>query len=445
MTGPSGYLWAIRFRPLMLRRSPRLDPSLVCLLAAFLAPEARAQAAPLVLDPGTAAVFQRLAPAVLRLEVQESQSKAKVSVGSGFYATPNGRIVTNYHVVSRLVHEPARHVVRTTIDGELRDLTLLAIDAVNDLAILGGGSLTPQAVLAPAPLSLAKGTRVLALGHPRDLGLSVVEGTHNGAVQHAAVPRLHYTGPINPGMSGGPAVTEAGELVGVNVATFGEEVAFLVPSDPVAALLERAPGAPPPAQQLRADIANQLGELAKARLTALFASDGPTAVLDGFRVPTGSDTTFRCWGDTERPADKRYEVLRHSCDTDGTTLISETLRAGLARFEHAVVRGALSPLRLLTALEEVYNNQTPFDGTAREVTSFRCRDANVRATKLAWRTRLCVRRFRHMPDTYEAMLRAVAPGPGRSGMITSLLLSGVPFELIDSLAPRYLAAIEVAQ
>src|SRR5687767_905445 len=89
---------------LMPRRSPRSGAALACVLCTTLAPHGSAQAAPLVLDPGTAAVFQRLAPAVLRLEVQESQSKAKVSVGSGFYAASDGRIVTNFHVVSRLVH-----------------------------------------------------------------------------------------------------------------------------------------------------------------------------------------------------------------------------------------------------------------------------------------------------------------------------------------------------
>jgi hypothetical protein len=433
-------LWVCFLEFMVPRRRSAVLASALALSAAA---RGWAQAAPLALDPGTAALFERLAPAVLRLEVQESQSHAKVSIGSGFYAAPDGRIVTNYHVVSRLVHEPARHVIRATIEGEVRDLTLLAIDAVNDLAILGGGATSPPAVLAPGSSLPPQGTRVLALGHPRDLGLSVVEGTHNGAVQHAPVARLHYTGPINPGMSGGPAVTADGMLVGVNVATYGEEVAFLVPAGSVAALLARAPPVPPSAEGLRGDIARQLAELAHASLAGLFERGGPTAVMADFLVPTGTDSTFRCWGDTDRPREKRYEVLRHSCSMEATTVISETLRAGLAHFEHSVVRGRLTRLRLLSALEEVYANQTPFDGTEREVTSFRCHDANVRTDALTWRTRVCARRFRHMPDTWEAMLRAVAPGPTGAGVVTSLILSGVSFDLIDALAPRYLAAFQV--
>ena len=147
------------------------------------------EAAPLVLDPGTAAVFAttRAGGAPPRGAGKPVQGQGQRRIGLLRHAEWSNRhtITTSS---SRLVHEPARHVVRTTIDGELRDLTLLAIDAVNDLAILGGGSLTPQAVLAPAPLSSRQGDLVPALGHPRDLGLSVVEGTHNGAVQHAAVP-----------------------------------------------------------------------------------------------------------------------------------------------------------------------------------------------------------------------------------------------------------------
>ena len=45
------------------------------------------------------------------------------------------------------------------------------------------------------------------MGNPLDLGFTIVEGTYNGFVEKSYNPRMHFTGAINPGMSGGPAVT----------------------------------------------------------------------------------------------------------------------------------------------------------------------------------------------------------------------------------------------
>jgi len=38
---------------------------------------------------------------------------------------------------------------------------------------------------------------------------------------HALTPRIHLTGALNPGMSGGPTIDATGRVVGVNVATAG--------------------------------------------------------------------------------------------------------------------------------------------------------------------------------------------------------------------------------
>lgn len=418
--------------------------ALTVLLAPIAAPLAAQESAPAIPPPpptgATAVLFGRLVPALLRLEVLESRSKAKVSVGSGFYAAADGRVITNFHVISRLVHEPSRHTVRAVIGGTPRELRVLAIDVVHDLAVLQTNE-TPSVFIAPEARLVSKGTRVLALGHPLDLGPSVVEGTHNGYVEHSPVPLLHYTGPINPGMSGGPAVTEDGKLVGVNVATAGDEVGFLVPAEMAYALLARAPAAPPSSASLRRDLAAQLGAATTAALGHLFGKDVPTVVLDGFRVPTQADSIFRCWGDTDRYTKKRYEVARHGCSTDANVFLSNTLSASFANYNHSVLRADdLNPIAARTAMEEVYNDKMGFDGTTREVTPFSCTTRNVRANQLTWRAEVCVRRYRHLPNIYEAVLHAATLGSGKRGVVTTFVLSGVPFALIKSLVPRYLGA-----
>ena len=80
--------------------------------------------------------FRRLAPAVVRIEVRETGAVALSSVGSGFFAAPSGRIITNYHVISRLVNEPERHRGRATWGSDTVDIQVLAVDVVHDLAVL---------------------------------------------------------------------------------------------------------------------------------------------------------------------------------------------------------------------------------------------------------------------------------------------------------------------
>ena len=83
-----------------------------------------------------AQAFSRLRPAIVRLEVQETGADALSAVGSGFFAAPDGRIVTNYHVISRLVNDPERHRARATTATDTVEVKVLAVDVVHDLAVL---------------------------------------------------------------------------------------------------------------------------------------------------------------------------------------------------------------------------------------------------------------------------------------------------------------------
>src|SRR5260370_17484180 len=97
------------------------------------------------------------------------------------------------------------------------------------------------------------------MGNPLDLGFTIIEGTYNGLVERSYNDRVHFSGALNPGMSGGPTVNGEGLVVGINVATRrgGQLVSFLVPARFAAALLQSA-REHEPAPDLRAEIARQL-------------------------------------------------------------------------------------------------------------------------------------------------------------------------------------------
>ncbi len=135
-------------------------------------------------------------------------------------------------------------------DGTRGPLVLQAIDVVNDLAVVrldkpseSFFDFEPRALAGKLP----KGERLFAMGNPLDLGFGIVEGTYNGLVDYSYNERLHFSGALNPGMSGGPTVTVDGRIAGINVAKQmrGELVSFLVPARDAAALVEKARHTPP--------------------------------------------------------------------------------------------------------------------------------------------------------------------------------------------------------
>src|SRR5512147_717524 len=189
--------------------------------------------------PGTTPeIFKQFSEYVVKIEVVETGSAAKASTGTGFVADPSGRLVTNYHVISKLVHSPERYRIDVIdVAGGTTVATVLGVDVVYDLAVLRTAR-RPKGHLVFESKPVEQGTRLYSLGHPHDLGLSIVEGTHNGLLKHTLYPKVHFTGSLNPGMSGGPTLTQAGKVVGVNVATEGNQISFLVPAERAIALLE---------------------------------------------------------------------------------------------------------------------------------------------------------------------------------------------------------------
>src|SRR5262245_51716790 len=58
---------------------------------------------------GASAIFNRYAPYATRIQVVERTSGAKSTIGSGFFTTAAGHVVTNYHVISSLINRPERY------------------------------------------------------------------------------------------------------------------------------------------------------------------------------------------------------------------------------------------------------------------------------------------------------------------------------------------------
>ena len=393
----------------------------------------------------TPQVFKQYSAHVVKVEVVETGSAAKATTGTGFYATAGGDIVTNYHVVSKLIHSPARYRIELTDTlGKVSPATVIAVDVIYDLAVLRSAA-QHEGFLAVDDGPLQQGARLYSFGHPKDLGLTIVEGTYNGLLKHTLYPKIHFTGSLNPGMSGGPTLTAAGKVIGINVATEGEQISYLVPAARVVGLLAKAAGgATPSAEKFLPEVGKQIHSYQARYLTNLFSANTPRVVLGPYDLPTKPTEFFRCWADAVRRKELPYTVVNHLCSTDDYVFITGQQSSGIVHFYHQLLATEeLNPSRFFTLYSTHFQagNEAQF-GSEEEVTSFRCNSQNVKTAAGKLKAVLCARRYVKLPGLHDAVLKVAPLGGNNVGLVSALSLSGASFENIQALSRRYMESIQ---
>jgi serine protease Do len=376
---------------------------------------------------------------IVQVRLIDQAGNAKNALGSGFVIADGGRIISNYHVVSGLVNHPGRFRAEYLAqNGEIGKLALLDIDVVHDLALLRADG------FAPAPFSLraeapAMGVRLYSLGNPLDLGLTIVEGTYNGLLKKSLYERIHFTGSINPGMSGGPTLDADGNVVGVNVATAGNQVSFLVPAKYVAQLLAHGGNEPMDAEKFGATVARQLLANQDRYIGSLLGSAFATSELDGYRVPGQIADYVNCWGHTDREPRRLYRSVSYSCSTDENIFLSEELNSGAIQFSHRLwSTDDLGAVHFFHLLQNAGNGDAPsFGGSEETMGNFQCQSGFVEHAGLASKVIYCLRRYRQFDGLYDVYQQILTLRDNHQLLQSSLMLSGVSAANAAAFAQRY--------
>ena len=164
-----------------------------------------------------------------------NRSYANNSIGSGVVFSEDGYIVTNTHIIS------GNRLIKVKLySGEEFDANLIGADVNADIAVL---KINANSELKPINVSnsddLKIGDKVLAIGNPYGIGISVSSGIISATGRDYGNPYLELIqtdAAINPGNSGGALINENGNLIGINTKIFSrtgayQGLGFAIPSN----------------------------------------------------------------------------------------------------------------------------------------------------------------------------------------------------------------------
>ena len=143
------------------------------------------------------------------------------SSGTGFYVSNTGHIISNHHVVEGC------NSVKLTFKGKEVSANVLAVDKMNDLAILKA-DITPSKVYSVATEDASLLEDIIIAGYPLGKKVSAAIKTSKGSITALAGYGDNYSefqtdAALNQGNSGGPIMNQKGNVVGVAVANYGKQ------------------------------------------------------------------------------------------------------------------------------------------------------------------------------------------------------------------------------
>lgn len=370
---------------------------------------------------------------IFQIRVISNDAGSKSSIGSGFQVSSDGLLITNYHVVSAYVTSPdIYHLEYSNQDGTTGTVELLDFDVISDLAVLRLAN-PASTFFKLADTTPIKGEVTYALGNPGDWGVILVQGPTNGYVEHQYEKRVLFSGSLNPGMSGGPSLNRYGEVAGVNVATAGSQLSFLVPVEKVKRLLMRNKQLD--AAQYHSEIAAQIKTWQAPRIQELLDSHWTDEEFMQRRLFNELRNDFKCWGDTnETNIDRVVEWVAKWCEAGDRVYINSDLDTGQIEYMFKHRKSVeLNDMQFAKSntLQMSADNYSDYDNS----TQYKCQTDFVASNKNHGddysRIVTCIRAYKKLPGLYDSLLLVVNQQAGES-FSAHLSLAGLEKHQIQS-------------
>lgn len=392
----------------------------------------------------TSNIYTSVEKSVYQIRVLNKETGKKSSIGSGFVVAKNNILATNYHVVSEYINDPEVFSLEfLSTYGTTGPLELVDFDIVHDLAVVKA----KQSMGEPLKISYLpkKGASLYSLGNPLDLGLTIVKGTNNGILTKDEDGNILFSGSLNPGMSGGPTLDENGNIIGINVATSGNDISFLVPAEYLKVVLDRLEkNSFKPIDDRFAHSAGQLLANSQKILNKMLKNQWSDIGIGEFSVPAELDKSIRCWDASHTPKkDDLFRTFFTRCSNEDNIFISNRLNVGSINYEYMWLdTKKLSPTRFYRRYQKVNNSIIGGRAGKRDVTNFSCYTDFTKVGGRDFKTSICRRDYLKFNKLSDMLFTTAMVGNKDKGFIFNIDFTGADPQAALKLFTRMLETIK---
>ncbi len=179
-------------------------------------------------------IYNKTRDAIVEIVAYDKAGRS-MAIGSGFFISEDGYIVTNYHVI-RGAYSLA--VIKYSSAGAITSVKVSAYDANQDVAILKIET-SGEKYLEFSTEAVKTGDTVYAIGSTLGLTDTFTMGIISNPNRYITGKHcLQFTAPISGGNSGGPLLNSEGKVIGVVTLTTvsGQNINFAIKASTVEAL-----------------------------------------------------------------------------------------------------------------------------------------------------------------------------------------------------------------
>lgn len=387
-------------------------------------------------------LFREYSNRIFQVRVIEKISGKKTSIGSAFLVSSDGLIATNFHVIADVVHESKLYNLELVNSEDIvKPVSIENFDIIHDLAILKDSTIN----IDPFKLGnseLDNGTELFSLGNPRDLGSSIVSGTYNGLLKKSMYRKIHFSGSINPGMSGGPAIDQDGNVIGINVATSGNQISFLVPVNFLEELLNK--GRLNSESDYSKEIENQILNNQDAYLKNLLSEEWTVDSLGKALVPSILSDVFECWGEYFKDDDSLYYRAASGCYSKDHIYIHSDFKTGMIYYRYDLYENRkLNKFQFYNLYEKQFEKSLNLSSEKEiDITEYKCNTKILKHDNQKWKVALCLRKYKKYNSLYDVLMKIALVSDSEHGLLVSFILTGVSKDNGIAISQKMLESIK---